>query len=414
MTTTMGQTNGAGTMNYIEQSRAAGRHLMPDLVRAFAIIGIALVNVGYIAYSVEISYFGDGIRSNADFWAYFLVNAVFFVKTYTLFAFMFGVGFAYQMKSAARAGASFKGRYFRRIVGLLVLGLLHAFLAFPGDILAYYAVFGIFLYWFRNAKTKTLVTWGLVFIGVQISIVGLLALATQLGYQFAPDEMLKEIQKMQAVAERSREVLTGGTFVQAVFLRIEQWIDFTVFGLFMQGGGIFGAFLLGFAAVKSNVIANPDANFWRITRLWLLPVGILGSVVGAYNYASSEAMLSPQTMWGMAILFAAAPFSSAGYLGLIAKWAASPLTVSTMTKVKIFMARGGTATLTSYLMQSILLSLIFSNYGLGYYEKLGAAISIAIALAAALLTLVFSSLWRVKFKRGPMEALLRGFTYLAK
>ncbi len=394
-------------MNYIEQSSAAGRHLMPDLVRAFAIIGIALVNVGFIAYSMEASYFGGGIRSNADYWANFLVSAIFLVKTYSLFAFMFGVGFAYQMKSAARAGASFKARYFRRIIGLLVLGLLHAFLAFPGDILVTYAVFGAFLYLFKNAKTKTLIIWGLIFIGLQIFVMGFLALAMQLGYQFAPDEMLLAAEEMLAESERSHEVLGGGTYIEAVFLRIDQWVDFAIFGIFAQGGGVLGAFLLGFAAVKSNVIANPDAKIWRIARVWLLPIGILGSVFGAYLYAGSETFLSPQTMWGMAILFAAAPFSSAGYLGLIAKWAASPA-----TRLKTFMARGGTATLTSYLMQSILLSFIFSNYGLGYFEKFGAAKSIAIALAVALLSLVFSSLWRVKFQRGPMEALLRGFTYL--
>jgi len=384
---------------------------MPDLVRAFAIIGIALVNVGYIAYSMEVSYFGGGIKSNADFLVHFLISAVFFVKTYTLFAFMFGVGFAYQMKSAARAGASFKARYFRRIIGLIVLGILHVALAFPGDILVIYAVFGVFLYLFRNAKTKTLIIWGLLFIGLQILIMVIMAGAVQLGFQFAPDEMQLAAKEMLAEAECAHQVLGNGTFMEAVSLRIDQWLTYTVIGFFSQGGGIFGAFLLGLAAVKSNVIANPDAKIWRIARVWLLPIGVLASVIGAYIYASSDTMLSPQTMWGMAILFVAAPFSSAGYLGLIAWWATRPLTSGTMTRLKVFMARGGTATLTSYLMQSILLSLIFSNYGLGYYAKFGAAISIAIALFIALLTLVFSSLWRLKFKRGPMEALLRRFTY---
>ncbi len=398
-------------MNYIEQSSAAGRHLMPDLVRAFAIIGIALVNVGYIAYSMDISYFGGGIRTSADFWVHFLVSAVFFVKTYTLFAFMFGVGFAYQMQLAERADASFKARYFRRIIGLFVLGLLHTFLAFLGDILVVYAVFGIFLYLFRNAKTKTLVIWGLVFIGLQVLFMALMAGALQIGFQFAYEDMRLAAQEMQAEAERSNEVLGHGTFAQAVLFRIDQWVESAIFG-FLDMGGILGAFLLGFAAVKSNVIANPDAKIWRMARLWLLPIGVLGSVMGAYIYASSEMMLSTRTLWGIALLSAAAPFSSAGYLGLIAWWANRPLTTSPMSKLKTFMARGGTATLTSYLMQSLILSLIFSNYGLGYYAKFGAAKSIAIALAVALLTLVFASLWRIKFKRGPMEALLRGFTYL--
>ena len=175
----------------------------------------------------------------------------------------------------------------------------------------------------------------------------------------------------------------------------------------MQGGGIVGAFLLGLAAVKSDLIANPDAKLWGKFRKVYLPIGIIGSVAGAYFLMSAEDFLTTRSMWGMAMLFAAAPFSSAGYLGLIAKWASGP-----MTGFKTFMARGGTATLTSYLMQSVILSFTFSNYGLGYYAKFGAAKCIAIALGVAIFTLVFSSLWRTKFKRGPMEALLRGFTYM--
>ena len=36
-------------MSYIEESQAAGRHVLPDLVRAFAVLGIVLVNIAYLA-----------------------------------------------------------------------------------------------------------------------------------------------------------------------------------------------------------------------------------------------------------------------------------------------------------------------------------------------------------------------------
>ena len=93
-------------------------------------------------------------------------------------------------------------------------------------------------------------------------------------------------------------------------------------------------------------------------------------------------------------------------MGWLAKWAAGP-----ESKLKTFIARGGTATLTAYLMQSIILSLIFCGYGLGLYGKIGAAGCIAIALLTGIFTLIFASLWRAKFARGPFEYLLRRFTY---
>jgi len=76
------------------------------------------------------------------------------------------------------------------------------------------------------------------------------------------------------------------------------------------------------------------------------------------------------------------------------------------------MARGGTASLTAYLMQGLLLSLLFNNYGFGLYRSIGAAGCIAIALIVGIFTISFSSLWRKKFARGPMEYLLRRWTYL--
>ncbi len=394
-------------MDYAEQSRQAGRHLMPDLVRSFAIVGIALVNVGLIAYSVELSYFDGGFRSDMDRWAQFLVNAIFTSKSYTLFSFMFGVGFAYQMKSAERAGASFNARYFRRIIGLLILGFLHIVLAFQGDILVMYAMLGALLFFFRNAGVKALVITSLILIAIQILIMCFMAFGVQMGMQYAPEEMGLEAERMQEMADRSMQVFGNGTFVEAVMLRLTQWLTMIGFYIFMQGFGVMAAFLLGLAAVKSELIANPGAKLWKTFRRVLLPVGLAGSALAAYLFMSADEMMSAQTMWGMALLFAAAPFSSAGYLGLIAKWVEGPA-----SGLKTFMARGGTATLTSYLMQSLLLSLIFNNYGLGLYAELGAAASIGIALAIALFTLVFSSLWRKKYAHGPLEALLRQWTYL--
>jgi len=97
-----------------------------------------------------------------------------------------------------------------------------------------------------------------------------------------------------------------------------------------------------------------------------------------------------------------------GYIGLIAKWSEGPI-----SKTKVFLARGGNASLTAYLLQSFILSLVFAGYGLGYYGKLSAFDCIALAFCVGLLTIAFASLWRTRFKQGPMEMLLRRFTYLA-
>ena len=138
-------------------SATTDRILLPDLVRAFALFGIALVNVAYFAYPADITYHAGGLVTSTDQIAHFTVNTLFLLKSYTLFSFMFGVGLAYQMLSAQRRGASFASEYFRRMVGLVLLGILHVSFGFLGDILIFYGVLGCFLYFFRETKPKTLV-----------------------------------------------------------------------------------------------------------------------------------------------------------------------------------------------------------------------------------------------------------------
>ncbi len=393
-------------MSYISASEASGRHILPDLVRSFAIIGIALVNVGLIAYTVDLSYFGGGLLTEVDSWAYFTINSLFLMKSYSLFSFMFGVGFAYQINSAKQSQVGFGGRYFRRIIGLIILGLAHIALAYQGDILLLYGLIGIALYLFRNSKVKTLCWVAGVFIVIQILFGLLLALATWAGYEFAPEEMDAAIREAMASSQISQEIFSNGSFLETAQRRLYEYRGAAAIFIY-QGFGVFGFFLLGLAAVKSGIIANSAAPIWSKFRRFALPVGVLGSAYGAWYMMGSTGGVSVEYIIGMAIIGLFAPLSTAGYLGLIAKWANAPV-----TKFKIFMARGGTATLSAYLMQSVILSFIFNGYGLGLFAQVGAAASIAIALAVAVFTLIFSSLWRKKFKLGPVEYIFRSWTYL--
>jgi len=98
-------------------------------------------------------------------------------------------------------------------------------------------------------------------------------------------------------------------------------------------------------------------------------------------------------------------FGALGYMGLVAAWAhkAGP--------IRRFAARAGSASLTAYLLQSVILSVIFTGYGLGAFGRLSAVEAIAVAAAAAVLSLAFVAIWRGFAARGPMEVLLRRVTY---
>jgi len=394
-------------MTYLEESQAAGRHLFPDLARAFALIGIALVNVGAIAYTMDLSYTADALAAPIDSAAYFGVNALFLMKSYTLFSFMFGVGFAFQMQSAERSGAKFSGRYWRRIIGLLVFGLINVAFLFAGDILVIYAILGSIIFLFRNASTKALTTWAIWLYVLKFVLIALLAGLMVLGATFDPEGFAAENDLMFENAVNAAAIFGDGTFTQSIARRFQDWSMVVTFGILIQGIGALSFFLFGFAAVRHGTISNPFAPIWKKFRWRALPIGLIISAAGAYQMMGATSMMDPNMMIGIALITLGSPFSTAGYLGLIAKWSTSP-----DGPIKTFLARGGTASLTAYLMQGLLLSLVFNAYGLGFFGELGATTCIAIAFGVALFTIAFASLWRTKFKRGPLEHILRTWTYL--
>ena len=394
-------------MSYVEDNLNTGRILLPDLVRAFALLGIVLVNIAYIAYPAELTYHAGGMNTWLDKAADFGVNALFSLKSYTLFAFMFGVGLAYQMHSAERHNRRFGPVYFRRLLGLILIGMLHVTLAFSGDILIVYGLLGAVLYLFRNASQKTLLVTGVTLVVIQFLIAAGLAVFLYLGELHVPDEMKLMATEIQQSTELAIAINTNGDFLTLVKRRWYDWVALLQVAIPMQGPGIFGFILFGLAAVRSGVLTDPEAALWAKSRRVYLPIGVLLSVVGAAILTLSHYPISSSALLGYALIVLAAPFSSLGYIGLIAKWSEGPV-----TPLKEFAARGGSASLTAYLLQSVILSFIFTGYGLDMYAKLSAFSCIAIALLVGLFTLTFTSLWRARFKRGPMELILRQWTYL--
>ncbi|KEQ27894.1 membrane protein [Paenibacillus tyrfis] len=73
----------------------------------------------------------------------------------------------------------------------------------------------------------------------------------------------------------------------------------------------------------------------------------------------------------------------------------------------------GKLSMTNYLMQSAICTSIFYGYSLGLFGKLGVAIGCGLAVAIYVMQL-FASAWYVKrFSFGPMERLLRMWTYFS-
>ena len=90
-----------------------------DMIRGFALFGVLLVNMyNFGAYSTEWSGFFDRT-------AFAVMHSLFESKSWRLFSFLFGFGFALQMLKAETQAAGSLGFYFRRLVILLFIGMAH-------------------------------------------------------------------------------------------------------------------------------------------------------------------------------------------------------------------------------------------------------------------------------------------------
>ena len=85
-------------------------------------------------------------------------------KFYSIFSILFGIGFAVQYQRMIKDDRVFVPFFRRRMLGLLIIGIVHLFLIWLGDILTLYALVGFALIWFRHFSDKRLLIWTGVFL----------------------------------------------------------------------------------------------------------------------------------------------------------------------------------------------------------------------------------------------------------
>jgi uncharacterized protein len=364
---------------------ACARALMPDYLRVIALFGIVIVNVQFIAFPTLNSITDPASGTFTDAVVLFLVNGLVLLKTYGLFSFMFGVGLGFLMRSSERLGLPFGRIYRNRMIGLLLLGVVHGCFFFPGDILVIYSVIGSILYFFRNWTVSRLVKVGVALLIFQ-PIIGLPLL-------FSPSEVPSEFFQYEEMA-----LSEGGFFDVAIFRSISFAFTLPLL-LVIQGISALGWFCLGLASVKSGMIEDVQHPLWqRARRLCLLP-GILLSLLGAGLWSWGPAGI------GEALTVVVAPIVTFGYLGLIAAISQAPSPIMSR------FIRAGGCSLSIYLGQSLILSSIFSAYGLDLWSAVDRGTASAIALLITVILIMTLTIWQAFFRLGPFEWLLRQITY---
>ncbi|CCK24545.1 hypothetical protein BN159_0166 [Streptomyces davaonensis JCM 4913] len=124
------------------QPRSTARVEEADVLRGSALSGVLCFNALLMAGPYTV--YGDGPAAGTpDHVAAWLVSAFVAGKFYPLFAFLFGYAFVQHMRACRAEGVACGPRHLRRTATLFTLGLLHAVLLYPGDILTTYAALAL-------------------------------------------------------------------------------------------------------------------------------------------------------------------------------------------------------------------------------------------------------------------------------
>jgi len=377
---------------------------MLDALRGFALLGVLLVNLRALSlYDFLPKAEKAELPSAAVDTVLNGLTSVFVDGTsITLFTILFGVGFAMQMQQARQAPGAML-RYTRRLAVLLVIGALHAYLLWWGDILRYYALLGLLLIPLARLPVGALAGLGALVVFV-LPVVLQPLIPPLLPQQISNAE--SAAQSLAAFSSDHWSVMLDGNLSRDLRMRIAVWILPTY---------IFGRMLIGVALGNSGMLAEPakHAQSWR--RLWwislltaIVVTGVLsarkyGVIDGRWDWLSGEMQ---RILWR--VMRNAAPLA----MGLF--YLASFVRLYAHARCRAILnglAPIGRMALTSYISQSVLGVAIFYGVGLGIGPQFGAVGVLIAAALILLLQIVACRWWLARYRFGPLEWVWRSLTY---
>ncbi len=376
------------------------RDSFPDILRGFALLGIALVNLPLLSVDTLLALEGADLTDPTNAGAAFVVMAFFQAKFYLLFSFLFGYSAHYVIKG----DKANRGRWIGRSIGLIILGILHFTFFFHGDILFLYGLFGLILLalYFRSEKTIRGWAWGIyIVVGVFFLATTVLAWVGEVALA-AKGKALPET----AFVSNLDAALSSGSFLDTVVPRLELWLLAAPNGFILQGPLVFAAFLVGVLVARKNGLVAVNPSLMNKLIVWGLVIGLPTQMLAAYIFIANSTGEDSLGIYllSLTINFLTAPFLSAAYLGLLWK-------ISTKLKLGLLSA-AGKMSLTVYLGQSVIFSFIFSAWGLGLFGELDLLQVSLVAVGVYLPLAIFSMLYLKISTKGPMESLLTGFSKL--
>lgn len=431
------KTSGSGTpardISALKPVASSERIVSIDVLRGFALLGILVINImvfGLPMMNIFNPLIAGGFRGG-DF-GYWWVSHVFFLQKFmTIFSMLFGAGIVLMGERAESRGRSPRGSFYRRQFWLLLIGLLHAYLLWAGDILFSYAVCGMIAYPFRRRSARLLVILGflVIMVGVPVSYgtgiffeklrshVAEIREAGERGEEPGPEQerIMQTWEGMRSSFEptpmevRDEVELYRGGYVGIVEHRAPMLVMMQTMRLvFFVLWRVTGLMLLGMGLMKFGIFsARRSRRFHLIGLMAGYGIGLPMVANGAQRLIIHRFDFVYAFKFGQQYNYIGSLFVAFAHICLVMLVFRSGI----MRWLRNALAAVGRMALTNYLVHTVVFTTVFFGYGLGLFARFPRVHLTWFVLAMWTVQLIYSPLWLQRFRFGPCEWLWRSLTY---
>ncbi|PQJ82935.1 DUF418 domain-containing protein [Polaribacter glomeratus] len=412
--------------------KAVDRIQSIDIMRGIVLFGILLMNINGMALA---NAYGDptvsGGATGWNLYTWIATNMLFEGTMRALFSLLFGAGMFILLNRLEKKGAGIKAAdiYFRRLMWLLLFGLIHAYLIlWTGEILFAYSLMGFLVYTFRNMQPKKLIIIALVLLSFgtlwnyadyeeNAKFIKNVSIAEQFKSEGKPltDELkTAQIKWEELQKERSPEAITEYNsnmqkeyFSVVAFLAPINIYYGKLYSYRYDVWDILSMMLLGIAFFKLNILSSekPYAFYFLMATFGYL-VGL------TTNYFEIAYIMKQNFSW---LSFSKTNITydlgrvavAIGHVGLIMLFCKSTI----LSQLKKALGAVGKMALTNYIMHSVIALFIFTGAGFGLFGAFQRHELLYIVFAIWIFQLIASPIWLKYYYFGPLEWLWRNLSY---
>ncbi|HEV8508451.1 MAG TPA: DUF418 domain-containing protein [Chitinophagaceae bacterium] len=305
-------------------------------------------------------------------------------KCYTTLACLFAVGFVLHMDKTSEKARSLY-TYRRRLLGLLIIGAFHALILRNGDILAPYAITSLIVTFFYRSSNRTLV--------IALVVVFLLQI------------FLPEIWLWSGFSFPKRPRIPETTYLADNFQWVKYWYATSVFFWETTVFLLLLGLLVGRAFIERKL---------KLSSRQLALIIIVGLAVGTGSYLLY--IIYPEPLQNLPDLgktyiirsFAFSLFDLLHKIGMASAYASIVFLLLRRFSLSGF-ANLGRMSLTNYIIQAVIIIPVCIIFNL--FDHVTPTIALVMTGVVWVFQIFFSNWWLSRHKFGPLEWLLRWFTY---